>query len=87
MATDIYEVEYKVLDYSKLDFFEGGVLEEFWEQVIEEFEGMSGESGTFIHLPTREEALDRFSHYGKKAVNTLRKFGDKYGWNKDYFIG
>jgi len=91
MGATIYEVNHKGIGYPELDFYDTNFRVKFWEMLIDAFEYASGERGTYVYLPPKEQALNEASgdrnSFPEWAVNKLEKFGDKYGWNKDYFIG
>ena len=91
MVATIYGVEYKKLDCPDVDFFSSGRNTTFWECMIEAYEVASGEDGTWIYLPSRENALVKASPNGHGfpywVIEALKKFGDTHGWDKVYFVG
>lgn len=89
MGATIYKVEHTDITYPELDFFESNSRVKFWELLIGAFEYASGERGTYVFLPPKRQALIEASRnsFPQTALHKLEKFGDTYGWNKDYFVG
>jgi len=89
VGATIYTVEHRDITYPELDFYRSNNRVMFWEILIEAFEYASGESGTYVYLPPKRQAVAEANRnsFPEWALQKLEKFGDTYGWDKNYFIG